>query len=86
MVEQAVPLEALTRELVFPPQRILSHLPAITLDPGGSRDIRHGRRVRSGDDVPRQGEAIALLEGGDLIAIARAEDGWLQPTLVLEHR
>jgi len=36
--------------------------------------------------VPRQGEAIALLEGGDLIAIARAEDGWLQPTVVLEHR
>jgi tRNA pseudouridine55 synthase len=84
-VEQAVPLEALTRELVFPAQRILSHLPAITLDPDGSRDIRHGRRVRSADDVPRQAEAIALLEGSDLIAIARAEDGWLQPTVVLEH-
>jgi hypothetical protein len=65
---------------------VLSDLPSIVLDQSGRREVVHGRPVKDGGGAgPRgRGEAVALLGDGALIAVARAEDGWLRPTVVLE--
>jgi tRNA pseudouridine55 synthase len=91
-VEDAVSLEALDQASLIPPHRLLSDLPSIVLDESGRREVAHGRAVRYGGDAGRvpasgwvgRGAAVALLGDGELVAVARAEDGWLRPTVVLE--
>jgi tRNA pseudouridine55 synthase len=85
-VEDAVTLEQLGPAALLPPRVLLRHLPSVELDEAERRAVLHGRAVvDSGEGGKRgRGEAVALLGGGEVIAIARAEDGWLQPTVVLE--
>jgi tRNA pseudouridine55 synthase len=87
-VEDADPLDRLTLESVRPAHQVLRHLPTLTLDPAGRREIVHGRAVRDvgGEAETRgSGEEVALVAAGDLVAVARVEDGWLQPTVVLDQ-
>jgi tRNA pseudouridine55 synthase len=90
-VEDAVSLDRLSPAALIPPRRVLPDLPVMELDDAGRKDVAHGRAVRhSGAGAPGaggkwgSGEAVALMGGGELIAVARAEDGWLRPTVVLE--
>jgi tRNA pseudouridine55 synthase len=85
-VEDAVSMDALSQASLIPAHRVLSDLPSIVLDEVGRREVVHGRAVRdSGAAGPRgSGAAVALLGNGELIGVARAEDGWLRPTVVLE--
>lgn len=85
-VEDAVSLDGLSQASLIPAHRVVSDLPSIVLDETGRREIVHGRAVRDGGARGQRGsgEAVALLGKGELVAVARAEDGWLRPTVVLE--
>ncbi|HEY3011521.1 MAG TPA: tRNA pseudouridine(55) synthase TruB [Gemmatimonadales bacterium] len=86
-VEDAVTLERLSPTAVLPPGAILRDLPSVDLDESARRDVVHGRAVVDGGKAGRRGsgEAIALVVGnGELVAVARAEAGWLRPMVVLE--
>ena len=91
-VDDAVQLDELTPAAVLPPQRVLGNLPTVDLDESARMAVAHGRAVADsgagalwagGKRV--SGTAVALLGGGELVAIATAEDGWLRPTVVLEE-
>jgi hypothetical protein len=58
----------------------------VELDEAGRNDVAHGRAVVDSGAAGRRGsgEVVALIGGGELVAVARAEDGWLRPTVVLE--
>jgi tRNA pseudouridine55 synthase len=85
-VENAVSLEQLSPGALIPPRGVLTDLPAVELDEAGRNDAAHGRAVRDSGEAGKwgSGEIVALMGGGDLVAIARVEDGWLRPTVVLE--
>jgi tRNA pseudouridine55 synthase len=84
-VEQAVSLDQLGSEAVVPPRAVLRDLPAVELEEPEWRAVAHGRSVVDGEAAGKResGEAVALLCGDDLVGIARAEDGWLRPAVVL---
>jgi tRNA pseudouridine55 synthase len=83
-VEDAVALDQVTREALLPPARVLGHLPAVDLDPEAKAAVVHGRSVaQSGAAGQGESGAVALLDGTEVVAVARAEDGWLRPIVVL---
>jgi tRNA pseudouridine55 synthase len=86
VVEDAVPLEQLGPAALLRPQSVLRDLPSVDLDETERKAVVHGRAVKdSGAAGQRAGGAVvALLGGGELIAVAQAEDGWLRPTVVLD--
>ena len=79
-VEDATPLEQVTDRSVRPVRSVLGHLPVRELDEAGRLAVSHGRPVEAGD-AP-EGD-VALVKGDELIAVARASDGWLRPSVVL---
>lgn len=81
-VEQAVPLDQVTAAAVRPPHQVLGHLPAVNLDERARADVLHGRAVAAPGTSRARGD-VALLAGGELIAVAREVDGWLRPAVVL---
>jgi tRNA pseudouridine55 synthase len=89
-VDDAVPLDELSPAALLPPQRVLGNLPTVDLDEPGRIAVAHGRAVRGGwaagqqGGCPLGGGAVALMAEGELVAVARTEDGWLHPTVVLE--
>jgi tRNA pseudouridine55 synthase len=85
-VEDAVTLGGINPGVLLSPRRVLSNLPGVDLDEAGRKNVAHGRAVRDSGEAGKwgSGEAIALMGGGELVAVARAEDGWLRPTVVLE--
>jgi len=83
-VERAVALDQVTREALLPAAQVLGHLPAVELDPEAKAAVVHGRAVVGRGEVGRWGgQAVALLEGAEVVAVARVEDGWLRPVVVL---
>ena len=83
-VEAAVALDRVTRESLLPAAQVLGHLPAVELGPEAKAAVMHGRPVADSGAAGQRGSgAVALLEGSELVAVARAEDGWLRPTVVL---
>jgi tRNA pseudouridine55 synthase len=80
-VDQAVPLHAVDRSSVVPARQVLTHLPTLELDEATRRAVSHGRAI-PGD--PAGADHTALVHQGELVAVAKAEAGWLRPTVVLE--
>jgi tRNA pseudouridine55 synthase len=81
-VDQAVPLAEVSAADVRPARAVLAHLPAVDLDEAGRRDVLHGRAV--GAVTPRgSGVDVALLWAGELVAVAREDEGLLKPAVVL---
>jgi tRNA pseudouridine55 synthase len=83
-VEDAVPLDRLTPDALLPARAALGHLPALELDAAARAAVSHGRALPADAAVAREpsGE-VALMQGGELVAVARVEDGWLRPSVVL---
>ena len=79
-VEDAVSLDELTPAAVRPARAVLGHLPVRELDEAARVAVSHGRAVEAGDLA--EGD-VALVRGDELIAVARAVDGWLKPSVVL---
>lgn len=85
-VEDAVPLmDVGPGTPLVPLTRVLQHLPTVALDDAQRSEVRHGRRLRGdGLNAPQANEAVVLTAEGDVVAVARAEEGYLQPVVVLE--
>jgi tRNA pseudouridine55 synthase len=81
-VEEAVPLDEVGPGALLPAVRVLGHLPAVELDPAAKAAVVHGRAVTGGPAAERGGPVV-LLAGEEVVAVARSEDGRLQPTVVL---
>jgi len=79
-VEDAVPLERLSPAALRPHRAALGHLPALELDAPARAAVSHGRAVPA--EVGATGD-VALVHGGELVAVARADAGWLRPSVVL---
>jgi tRNA pseudouridine55 synthase len=82
-VEEAVPLDAVAPEHVLRPARVLAHLPAVELDPESRAAVMHGRAVADRGAATERGVPVVLLAGDEVVAVARPEEGRLQPTVVL---
>ncbi|HET9039977.1 MAG TPA: tRNA pseudouridine(55) synthase TruB, partial [Gemmatimonadales bacterium] len=82
-VEQAVPLDQVGPEALLPPAQVLGHLPAVSLDPAAKAAVVHGRAVVDAGAAMEPGVPVVLLAGGELVAVARPEEGRLRPTVVL---
>ena len=84
-VEDAVPLEHLSPDAIVPARNVLGDLPTVELDPAERIAVVHGRAVEDSGAAGKRGsgEVVGLLGNGELVAVAKAQDGWLQPTVVL---
>jgi tRNA pseudouridine55 synthase len=83
-VEDAMPLDQVHRDRLLRAADVLRHLPAVELGPDTRAAVVHGRAVRGGGAAgQRGGEAVVLLDGAEVMAVALVEDGWLKPTVVL---
>jgi tRNA pseudouridine55 synthase len=80
-VEDAVRLDQLSPAAVVSARRALGHLPTVELDQAARTAVRHGRPLPGASGA--EGD-IALVQGDELVAVARAGDGWLRPSVVLE--
>lgn len=80
-VEDAIPLDAVApgTDLVNL-SRVVSHLPAVTIDVAARSDASHGRAIPAADDT--EGLVVLRCEG-DVVAVAAASEGWLRPKVVL---
>lgn len=68
------------------PAQALAWLPIRDLTPAEAERVRHGGRVAGSPADEGLGEAglpVALLSGGELVAVAEPDDGGLQPRTVL---
>ncbi len=81
-VEAAVPPDRVSPAALEPVRAVLGHLPAVELDRDQHAAVLHGRPV-AGSAGRGSGADVALLAGGELVAVAREEDGWLRPAVVL---
>jgi tRNA pseudouridine55 synthase len=86
-VEDSVPLDQLSPGSVISARSVLGDLPTVELDQAARSAVVHGRAVAESGVAGKRvsGAVVALLGAGELVAIARAEDGWLRPTVVLEE-
>ena len=84
-VEDAVTLDQVQATAVIPPHAVLPDLPRVELDDTSRVAVTHGRPVVDWRDLGTRGsgEVVAMLDSGELVAIATAQDGWLKPTVVL---
>jgi tRNA pseudouridine55 synthase len=85
-VEHALPLDQVTLAALIPARSVLSELPAVELDELARQAVAHGRAVLDSGAAGQRGSGavVALVAAGELVAIARSEEGWLHPTVVLE--
>jgi tRNA pseudouridine55 synthase len=84
-VADAVSLARVSPETVLPAHRVVPELPRVDLDEAGRQNVVHGRAVLyQGASQWSSGAAVALLSEGALLAVARVDDGWLRPSVVLE--
>jgi tRNA pseudouridine55 synthase len=80
-VERALELRSVSPAHILPAGEVLPHLPVLELDETTRRAVSHGRRI-PGDSGGA--DHTALVHQGELVAVAKAESGWLRPTVVLE--
>jgi tRNA pseudouridine55 synthase len=85
-VEQALPLDRVSPAGLILAREVVSDLPWVELDQPARQDVAHGRAVADGRRAEQRGggAVVALVAAGELVAIARSEEGWLHPTVVLE--
>jgi len=79
-VEDAVSPEAIGPAALRPARLAVAHLPTVELDRAGAAAVAHGRAVAAPGELAGH---VALLDRGELVAVARAEGGMLRPEVVL---
>lgn len=84
-VADAVSLEQLSADALIPPRIVLGDMPTVDLDAEALNAVSHGRAVVDGEAAGKRvsGTVVGLLGDGELVAVAKAEDGWLRPVVVL---
>lgn len=84
-VEDALPPDRVTPAALIPARGVLGDFPAVELDESARQAVAHGRAVVDERTEGQRGSgAVVLLAGGELVAMAQADDGWLRPTVVLD--
>jgi tRNA pseudouridine55 synthase len=79
-IDEALPAKAVTTELVRPPRQAVAHLRSVAVGVDERESLRHGRTIAAPGDATGP---VALIDGDELIAIAEADGGRLQPRVVL---
>lgn len=69
-------------EHVEPAAALVAHLPVVELDAADVTRVRNGIRIPAPAEAPVD-EPLRLLAGGELVAIARSQDGLLRTEVVL---
>jgi tRNA pseudouridine55 synthase len=83
-VDDAMPLDQVSPDAVVSAREVLGHLPTVELDESERKAVAHGRAVADSGAVGQRGSgAVALVAGGELVAVATPADGWLKPTVVI---
>jgi tRNA pseudouridine55 synthase len=83
-VEDSTPLGELSARDVIPALRVLGKMATVELDADMRVAVSHGRAVVDNRAAERGSRTdVALLADGELMAVARAEDGFLRPAVVL---
>jgi tRNA pseudouridine55 synthase len=84
-VGDALPLADIGPGAVRPPLAVLPHLPRVELDEAGLAYVRHGRAIGHGAAGAQgaEGANVALVQAGELIAVAEVVEDHLQPVVVL---
>jgi tRNA pseudouridine55 synthase len=82
-VEDAVALDRLAPAALISPRTVLGDIPTVELGGEERTAVSHGRAVRGGGGAGGS-DTVALVAGGELVAIARNQEGWLRPTVVLQ--
>jgi tRNA pseudouridine55 synthase len=81
-VEQAVPVTEISANAPLGDAvRLVAHLEAVQLDPATRMKVSHGHPVPA-SDIARG--FVALVAGGDLVAVAESDGELLRPRVVLE--
>lgn len=83
-VEEAFSLEAVRsgEARLIPPLEAVRHLPRIEIDREAERRVRLGQGVET-EKLAGDAEPVALVHGGELVAVAESRRGRLQPKVVL---
>jgi len=76
----AIALDSVAREHLQPLSEGVRDLIALEVDEGAARLVADGRALDWGDDVP-EGDAVAILRGGELLAVYRKRG----PSLVADR-
>jgi tRNA pseudouridine55 synthase len=86
-VEDAVPLDELSPAAIMSARSVVGNLPTVELDQTERAAVVHGRAVEDSGAAGQRdsGMAVALLGDGELVAVARADNGWLYPSVVLAN-
>ena len=80
-VNDALPLDAIEGPAtLLPPLAVLGHMPRIELDEAARAMVAHGRAIPRAVGVEG---TVALVQGGELVAVAQAVEDRLQPLVVL---
>jgi tRNA pseudouridine55 synthase len=79
-LEQARPASAVTAADLRPAALLVADLPHRELAPGEREAVLHGRPIADGGE---EGARVALLEAGELVAVAEASGGVLKPRVVV---
>lgn len=79
-VADAIEAEAISAEHLLPLRTVLGHLPAVELDAEDRVAVCHGRTI---DARTPGGDPVLLVQGGELVAVARVEGERLHPVVVL---
>lgn len=84
-VEDATPLDRLGPDALISPRTVLGSIPTVELGMADRVAVSHGRAVVDSGAAGKRGSGsvVGLLGDGELIAVAKAQDGWLRPTVVL---
>ncbi len=82
-VEAACPLDAVGPAALQPPLAVLGHLPRVELDDAARACVAHGRAISLPDDAKAPEGVVALVQGGELVAVAEGGVGRFQPVVVL---
>ena len=80
-VDDALPLDAIDASAVKPPLAVLGDMPRLELDEAQRSFVQHGRAIALAEGAT--GANVALVQDGELIAVAEVVDDRLQPVVVL---
>ena len=85
-VEKAVPLDRLSAHDLISPLTVLGSIPTVELGQEDRVAVSHGRAVVDSGEAGKRvsGTVVGLLGDGELVAVARSDNGWLYPSVVLE--
>lgn len=81
-VVEALPLDELGRgePVLRGVRELVGHLPILEVGDAEGERVAHGRAIRA---EIATGQPVAILAGGDLVAVAEPKDGLLKPRVVL---